>query len=113
MQTGFLNTQQGLVLNGSAAWCFTCQYVMGMFSCHHTFPFALAAAVSHCVAGGRVTQPSLLSNICVVASFSLHPQTVQPSTLQPFPLGKVREDSSGRVPSGFEEACSALKPPSL
>lgn len=41
----------------SAAWYFTHQCVMGMFSCHHKVPFALTAAASHCMAGGRVTQP--------------------------------------------------------
>ena len=44
--------------------------------------------------------------------FSLAHRHFRPSRLKSFPLGKVGEDGSGRVTSGFESSCSALCPAS-
>ena len=57
-------------------------------------------------------QSPLWLHVCVVGRFPLAHRHFRPSHLKPFPLGKVGEDGSGRVTSGFETACSALSPPS-
>lgn len=94
----------------SAACCFTRQYVMGMFSCHRKFPFALTAAASHCVAGGRVTQPVPTVTHPCHCLVSTAPTDGLAFVLKPLPRRKVGRDTFGGLPLALNKTAQPLNP---